>query len=61
MAVESFRISVPDSVLEDLRRRVAATRWPDEIPGTGWDYGANMAYMKDLADYWVHQYDWPQQ
>ncbi|MCH9038329.1 MAG: epoxide hydrolase [Chloroflexi bacterium] len=58
MAVESFRISVPDSVLEDLRRRIAATRWPDEIPGTGWDYGANMAYMKDLADYWLNQYDW---
>jgi len=58
MAVESFRISVPDSVLEDLRRRIAATRWPDEIPGTGWDYGANMAYMKDLADHWLNQYDW---
>jgi len=58
MSIEPFQISVPDDVLEDLRRRIADTRWPDEIPGTGWDYGANISYVRELADYWLNQYDW---
>ncbi|MDA0768904.1 MAG: multidrug MFS transporter [SAR202 cluster bacterium Casp-Chloro-G4] len=58
MSVEPFQIAIPDDVLEDLRRRIAGTRWPDEIPGTGWDYGSNMAYIRELADYWLNQYDW---
>lgn len=37
-AVVPFRITVPDAVLQDLDRRLAATRFPDELPGTAWDY-----------------------
>lgn len=37
MAVEKFAINVSDTVLADLRDRLAATRWPDEIEHTGWD------------------------
>jgi pimeloyl-ACP methyl ester carboxylesterase len=58
MPAEPYRISVSDDVLEDLRRRIANTRWPDEIPGTAWDYGSNMAYVRELADYWLNEYDW---
>jgi len=41
-----------------LRERLAQTRWPDEIGGAGWDYGTNLEYLKALAAYWYHQFDW---
>jgi len=55
---EPFIMAVPEALLEDLRQRLALTRWPDEIPGSGWHYGANLAYVKELVRYWQHQYDW---
>lgn len=55
---EPFKISVSDDVLKDLYHRLASTRWPDEIPETGWQYGANLAYLKTLLTYWHHEYDW---
>src|SRR5947209_18717175 len=58
MDIQPFEVAVPASTLDDLRDRLARTRWPDEIPGSGWDYGSNMAYLKDLADYWRSGYDW---
>ena len=58
MDVRPFKIHVPEDVLEDLRHRLARTRWPDEIPDTGWEYGANMAYMKELAEYWRTGFNW---
>ena len=56
--IEPFRIEVPDAVLTDLRERLARTRFPDEIPNSGWEYGTNLAYMKELIDYWRSHYDW---
>jgi microsomal epoxide hydrolase len=53
-----FRIEVPDSVLADLKERLARTRFPDEVPDTGWEYGANLAYIKELVEYWRTRYDW---
>ena len=53
-----FTIAVPEEVLSDLRQRLAATRWPDEIAGSGWQYGSNLRYVKDLVAYWQHDYDW---
>jgi pimeloyl-ACP methyl ester carboxylesterase len=55
---EPFTISVPDSVLTDLRERLDRVRWPGEVPNTAWDYGANLAYIKELVDYWRMRYDW---
>ena len=57
-APEPFVIAVPEAVLDDLRQRLALTRWPDEIPSAGWQYGSNLAYVKELVHYWQHQYDW---
>jgi pimeloyl-ACP methyl ester carboxylesterase len=54
--MEPFTIAVPEAVLDDLRRRLADTRWPDD--GPGWEYGTALSYMKDLARYWEHSYDW---
>ncbi len=53
-----FRISVPQDDLDDVRRRIAAARWPSELPGVGWDRGIPSGYLKDLADYWRTDYDW---
>ena len=58
MAARPFTIDVPDAVLDDLRRRLEQTRWPDEIPGTAWDYGSNLGYMKELVEYWRTRFDW---
>jgi microsomal epoxide hydrolase len=49
---------VPDSVLVDLRRRVAEAKWPDQIPGTTWEFGADIKKVRELADYWQNGYDW---
>ena len=42
MEVRPFTIHVPDDVLDDLRQRLGHTRFPDEIPGSGWGYGSNL-------------------
>src|SRR5437867_4039738 len=57
-AIAPFKIHVPGSVLTDLKRRLTQSRFADEIPDTGWDYGTNPAYLKSLVDYWRDKYDW---
>ncbi len=57
-AIRPFRIDVPQADLDDLRERLTRTRWPDELPGVGWDYGVPLDYMKELAAYWRDSYDW---
>jgi pimeloyl-ACP methyl ester carboxylesterase len=56
--IRPFRIEVPQAALDDLRDRLARTRWPDELPGVGWDYGVPLDYVKRLAAYWQDGYDW---
>ena len=51
-AIERFQIRVDDSVLEDLRSRLARTRFPDQIEGTGWEYGIPVDYLRELVEYW---------
>lgn len=58
MDFQSFRIAVDNGVLEDLRRRLRQTRWPDQIPGAGWKYGTDLEYVRDLCLYWEAKYDW---
>ena len=53
-----FTVAVPEATLTDLRDRLARARFPDEPPGAGWQYGSDLAYVKTLADYWRHTYDW---
>jgi pimeloyl-ACP methyl ester carboxylesterase len=59
--VERFAIDVPAAVLRDLDERLARTRWPDHLPGTGWDYGADTAYLRELVAHWQSGYDWREQ
>jgi len=56
--VQPFKIEVAEAMLTDLRERLARTRFPGEIPGSEWKYGSNLAYMKELVEYWRTRYDW---
>jgi pimeloyl-ACP methyl ester carboxylesterase len=56
--IQPFRVAVPEADLEDLRRRLAATRWPGEVAGAGWSRGVPLAYLKELAGYWAGGFDW---
>ena len=58
MSMQPFEIHVPASDIEDLHRRLDATRWPEPIPGTGWDYGTDVAWLRDLTQYWRNGFDW---
>src|SRR5688572_22594585 len=58
MHVDPFRIAVPVAPLADLRERLARPRFPDEIADSGWTYGSNLAYVKELVAYWRDRYDW---
>ena len=55
---EPYRIAIADSVLDDLRERLARTRLPGEVTDSGWEYGTNLAYLRELLDYWRKSYDW---
>src|SRR6267154_2568055 len=61
MEIQKFVINIPDATLTDLKRRLDATRWPDEIENVGWESGASLGYMKSLIDYWRNGYDWRRQ
>lgn len=57
-AIRPFRVEIPQADLEDLRDRLARTRWPDELPGVGWSYGVPLEYVRRLAERWRTAYDW---
>jgi len=57
--MKAFACHVSDDALADLNERLTATRWPREEPeGAGWDFGANMAYVRELCAYWADGFDW---
>jgi pimeloyl-ACP methyl ester carboxylesterase len=56
-----FTVDVPDAVLVDLHDRLSRTRFPEQIPGAGWDYGTELGYVRDLVTYWNESYDWRKQ
>ncbi|MEO7005552.1 MAG: epoxide hydrolase family protein [Terrimesophilobacter sp.] len=57
-AAVPFRIEVDQQALDDLNFRLERTRWQDPIPGSGWSYGADQDYIRELCDYWRTGYDW---
>src|SRR5258708_29189555 len=61
VAIRPFRIAIPQADLDDLRERLARTRWPDELPSVGWSRGVPLGYLKELAEHWRTTYDWRQQ
>src|SRR5579864_9199530 len=56
--VEDFEVQVADTAVADLRERLARTRWPDQLPDAGWDYGTERSYLQELCEYWRREFDW---
>jgi epoxide hydrolase len=59
--IRPFRIDIPQADLDDLKYRLARTRWPDELPGVSWSRGVPLDYLKELAEYWADGFDWCRQ
>lgn len=57
-AVEPFRVEVPEADLEDLRERLARTRWPRPAPVPDWSQGIPVDYLREICEYWRTEYDW---
>jgi pimeloyl-ACP methyl ester carboxylesterase len=57
-AIRPFRINVPEDDLRDLRRRIAATRWPDKETVADPSQGAQLVKLQELVRYWGSGYDW---
>jgi len=53
-----FSVNVPQGTIEDMRRRLTQTRWPDDFANEQWAYGTNLAYLQQLVGYWIDDYDW---
>jgi pimeloyl-ACP methyl ester carboxylesterase len=56
--VVPFVAHAPAAVLSDLKARLAHTRWPTAPAGTGWDYGTNEVFLRELVAYWGREFDW---
>ncbi|MFJ4844932.1 MULTISPECIES: epoxide hydrolase family protein [unclassified Streptomyces] len=56
--IRPFTFEFPDSVLEDLRARIVATRWPERETVADQSQGTQLATMQELARYWATEYDW---
>ena len=56
-----FEIAIADAAIGDLKRRLAATRMPDQIADTTWEYGTDSSYLSELIAYWQNDFDWKKQ
>lgn len=56
--MRDFRIEIPESELDDLRERLARTRWPEPATVEGWHQGVPLDYARELCEYWRTRYDW---
>ena len=54
----SFTIDIPEVQIDDLKARLALTRWPEKETVGDWDQGVPLAYARELAAYWADGYDW---
>jgi pimeloyl-ACP methyl ester carboxylesterase len=61
MNINKFKIATSPFILDDLRERLGRARWPDQINGSQWEYGANLPYLQELCTHWGHGFDWTEQ
>jgi epoxide hydrolase len=57
-SVAAFRLAVPDAELDDLRKRLRNTRWPDQETVRDWSQGVPLGYLREFCGYWADGYDW---
>lgn len=58
LAVTPFNLNVPQSALDDLKRRLEAARWPHRETVADWSQGVPLARIQALVEYWRTSYDW---
>jgi len=56
--IEEFQISIPQASLDNLAQRLEKTRWPSVLPGSAWQRGVPVEYLRGLAEYWRAGFDW---
>ena len=56
--IKDFSIAIPESKLEDLKKRLELTRWPEKETPEDWTQGIPLSYMKEIHEYWLNDYDW---
>ena len=56
--ITPFSIAASDAEIDDLKRRLAATRWPDAETVNDWSQGIPLAYVQEVCAYWGEKYDW---
>ncbi|HET6208308.1 MAG TPA: epoxide hydrolase [Terracidiphilus sp.] len=61
MKIRPFSPPFYAAAVDDLRDRLRRTRWPDEVPDSGWDYGTDTAFMREICLYWRDAFDWQRQ
>src|SRR5215469_2217241 len=61
MPIKPFSPPFSEAAVADLRDRLARMRWIDEISDAGWQYGFNLAFLRDLCDYWQQEFEWKEQ
>ena len=57
-SITDFRIDIPQSALDALHKRLAETRWPNQISNSDWSRGTEMEYLQSLCEYWRTDFDW---
>ena len=58
MTIREFKVSVDESKIHDLYKRIDLTRWPDEINDEIWTLGTKKSFLKDAVQYWRNDFDW---
>jgi len=56
--IRPFEIKIAEAQLDDLKRRLKATRWPDKETVDDWTQGVPLSYVQEVCDYWANSYDW---
>ncbi|MEO6799212.1 MAG: epoxide hydrolase N-terminal domain-containing protein [Rhodanobacter sp.] len=56
--IQQYTIDIDAEAIDDLRLRLARTRWPDEMLASGWRNGTDLAYLRQLVEYWLDEFDW---
>ena len=56
--IRPFTVAVSDTEIDDLRNRLALTRWPEAEVVDDWSQGIPLAYLREVCEYWVSDYDW---
>ncbi len=56
--IKPFKIKISDEELEDLNKRLIATRWPEKETVKDWSQGVPLSYIKEICNYWINEYDW---